>query len=71
MRICSAAPRAGTALESSNCEKLADETGLVIHVHHYPPGTSKWNKIEHRLFSPHHAELARPGRSPLASPWSN
>ena len=31
-------------------QKLADETGLVIHVHHYPPGTSKWNKIEHRLF---------------------
>ena len=26
------------------------ETGLVIHLHHYPPGTSKWNKIEHRLF---------------------
>ena len=31
-------------------QKLADETGLVIHVHHYPPGTSKWNKIEHRMF---------------------
>jgi DDE family transposase len=31
-------------------QKLADETGLVIGVHHYPPGTSKWNKIEHRLF---------------------
>jgi hypothetical protein len=31
-------------------QKLADQTGLVIHVHHYPPGTSKWNKIEHRLF---------------------
>ena len=31
-------------------QKLADDTGLVIHVHHYPPGTSKWNKIEHRLF---------------------
>jgi hypothetical protein len=28
----------------------ADETGLVLHVHHYPPGTSKWNAIEHRLF---------------------
>jgi hypothetical protein len=24
-------------------------TGLMIHVHHYPPGTSKWNKIEHSL----------------------
>ena len=29
---------------------LAYETGLVLHIHHYPPGTSKWNKIEHRLF---------------------
>ena len=27
-------------------QKLADETGLMLHVHHYPPGTSKWNKIE-------------------------
>ena len=31
-------------------QKLADETGLTIGVCHYPPGTSKWNKIEHRLF---------------------
>jgi hypothetical protein len=31
--------------------KLAKETGLSITVCHYPPGTSKWNKIEHRLFS--------------------
>src|ERR1035437_8245339 len=30
---------------------LADETGLSISVCHFPPGTSKWNKIEHRLFS--------------------
>ena len=32
-------------------QKLADETGLAITVCHLPPGTSKWNKIEHRLFS--------------------
>ena len=32
-------------------QKLADETGLHIAVCHFPPGTSKWNKIEHRLFS--------------------
>jgi Rhodopirellula transposase DDE domain len=32
-------------------QTLADETGLRIDVHHLPPGTSKWNKIEHRLFS--------------------
>jgi hypothetical protein len=31
-------------------QKLADETGLAIQVCHYPPGTSKWNKIEHRMF---------------------
>ena len=32
-------------------QKLADELGLPIAVSHFPPGTSKWNKIEHRLFS--------------------
>jgi hypothetical protein len=32
-------------------QKLADETGKNIRVLHYPPGTSKWNKIEHRLFA--------------------
>ena len=31
--------------------RLAQEIGLDIQVHHFPPGTSKWNKIEHRLFS--------------------
>ncbi len=34
-----------------NLQKFADETGLAITVCHYPPGTSKWNKIEHRMFS--------------------
>jgi len=32
-------------------QKFADDTGLPISVCHFPPGTSKWNKIEHRLFS--------------------
>ena len=32
-------------------QKLANETGLSIQVCHFPPGTSKWNKVEHRLFS--------------------
>ena len=32
-------------------QRLADKIGLSIHVSHFPPGTSKWNKIEHRLFS--------------------
>ena len=31
-------------------QKLATELGLAIHVSHFPPGTSKWNKIEHRMF---------------------
>jgi hypothetical protein len=32
-------------------QNLADRWGLVVHVSHFPPGTSKWNKVEHRLFS--------------------
>ena len=39
-----------TWLWKANLQRLADETGLEIHVSHFPPGTSKWNKIEHRLF---------------------
>jgi hypothetical protein len=31
-------------------QRLADDLGLAMHVSHFPPGTSKWNKIEHRLF---------------------
>jgi len=31
-------------------QRLADQTGMILEVCHYPPGTSKWNKIEHRLF---------------------
>jgi hypothetical protein len=31
--------------------RFADETGLAVTVVHLPPGTSKWNKVEHRLFS--------------------
>jgi hypothetical protein len=34
-----------------NLQLLAEEMGIAIPVCHYPPGTSKWNKIEHRLFS--------------------
>jgi len=32
-------------------QRLADQTGLALSIHHFPPGTSKWNKVEHRLFS--------------------
>ena len=40
-----------TRLWTRDLQCLADETGLAITVCHFPPGTSKWNKIEHRLFS--------------------
>ena len=32
-------------------QQLANELGLILQICHFPPGTSKWNKIEHRLFS--------------------
>ena len=59
-------------------QRLADETGLEVAVCHFPPGTSKWNKIEHRLFSAisqnwrHHdphgtASSQRAGHRPLPS----
>jgi len=32
-------------------QRVADKLGMSIHVSHFPPGTSKWNKVEHRLFS--------------------
>jgi hypothetical protein len=35
----------------SELQRLADQTGLTLTVCHFPPGTSKWNKVEHRLFS--------------------
>ena len=38
-------------LWKSELQTFSNETGLEITVSHYPPGTSKWNKIEHRLFS--------------------
>ena len=34
-----------------NLQKFCDEADLEVVVGHYPPGTSKWNKIEHRMFS--------------------
>jgi len=45
-------------------QRFADETGLAVTVCHLPPGTSKWNKIEHRLFS--HISMNWRGR-PLIS----
>jgi hypothetical protein len=40
-----------TRLWKLELQRFADETGLALTVAHYPPGTSKWNKIEHRMFS--------------------
>jgi hypothetical protein len=47
---CGGSNGARVRLWKVELQKLADETGLPIKVCHYPPGTSKWNKIEHRLF---------------------
>jgi hypothetical protein len=40
-----------TKLWKWELQQLANELGLTLHICHFPPGTSKWNKIEHRLFS--------------------
>lgn len=47
---CGGSNGARVRLWKLELQKLADETGLTIQVSHYPPGTSKWNRIEHRLF---------------------
>jgi hypothetical protein len=64
---CGGSNGARVRLWKVELQKLADETGLTLHVHHYPPGTSKWNKIEHRLFC-HITQnwRGRPLESPLA-----
>jgi hypothetical protein len=49
MRVAGNGPRLG--LWRVELQRLADELGLPITVCHFPRGTSKWNKIEHRLFS--------------------
>jgi Rhodopirellula transposase DDE domain len=51
-------------LWKASLQQFADETGLAITVCHFPPGTSKWNKIEHRMFA--HITLNWRGR-PLLS----
>jgi Rhodopirellula transposase DDE domain len=47
---CGGSNGARVRLWKVELQRLADETRLTLHVHHYPPGTSKWNNIEHRLF---------------------
>jgi len=48
---CGGSNSARGKLWKKELQSFATETGLEINVCHYPPGTSKWNKIEHRLFS--------------------
>lgn len=48
---CGGANSNRVRLWKTECQRLADSTGLQIQVCHFPPGTSKWNKVEHRLFS--------------------
>ena len=47
---CGGSNGARIRLWKTELQKLADATGLTLHINHYPPGTSKWNKIEHRMF---------------------
>jgi hypothetical protein len=48
---CGGSNGARVRLWKLELQRLADETGLAITVAHFPPGTSKWNRIEHRLFA--------------------
>ena len=47
---CGGSSGARLRLWKRELQNLADQTGLTISVCHFPPGTSKWNRIEHRLF---------------------
>jgi hypothetical protein len=40
-------------------QRLSDRIDFSVHICHVPPGTSKWNKIEHKMFSVHNTLLAR------------
>ena len=48
---CGGSDGARVRLWKTELQTLADQTGLSITVAHLPPGTSKWNRIEHRLFA--------------------
>ena len=52
-------------------QKLADETGLSFQFCHYPPGTSKWNRIEHRMFCHNRPNVARKATYQPCRGWSN
>ena len=47
---CGGSNGARVRLWKVELQKLADESGLTLRARHYPPGTSKWNRIEHRMF---------------------
>jgi hypothetical protein len=48
---CGGANSNRVRLWKTECQRLADSTGLDVQICHFPPGTSKWNKVEHRLVS--------------------
>jgi hypothetical protein len=48
---CGGSNSSRTRLFKFELQQFANETGLTLHIRHFPPGTSKWNKIEHKLFS--------------------
>ena len=48
---CGGSNSSRTRLWKTELQQFANDTGLQIQVCHFPPGTSKWNKVEHRLFS--------------------
>ena len=50
-------------------QRLADQTGLILTVCHFPPGTSKWNKVEHRLFSPSSRPIGAASHSETTKPF--
>ena len=61
---CGGSNGARVRLWKIELQRFADETGLALNVHHYPPGTSKWNRIEHRLLC-HITQPGAAGRSPI------
>ncbi len=62
---CRGQQRLAVARLESPSAIAGGSAGMAVTVCHYPPGTSKWNKVEHRLFFPHQYELARPPASQL------
>ena len=71
---CGGSNGARVRLWKRKLQDLADQTGLTISVCHFPPGTSKWNKIGWAAFPQrrgpgHRGRHRRPGPQPNARPW--